>query len=152
MTNREVSHPDFTCSTPGCGEAQTILTAEQEETELQRARDHAKRFLRETHEDCLSLCILPFIEEAIPSVESTPEPPVTGFRPVNKPNPPGLHGKSRPWSKKRGQQWGREEEVALWKLRRQGMEFSQIARQIDRTERGCYDRYNKLRNEGFGRQ
>lgn len=29
--------------------------------------------------------------------------------------------------KKRGQQWTREEEVALWKLRRQGMEFDEIA-------------------------
>lgn len=28
---------------------------------------------------------------------------------------------------KRGQQWTREEEVALWKLRRQGMEFGEIA-------------------------
>lgn len=25
-------------------------------------------------------------------------------------------------------------------------------KRIDRTERGCYDRYNKLRNGGFGRQ
>lgn len=26
-----------------------------------------------------------------------------------------------------------------------------VQKHIDRTERGCYDRYNKLRNEGFGR-
>lgn len=31
---------------------------------------------------------------------------------------------------KRGQQWTREEEVALWKLRRQGMQFNQIAASI----------------------
>lgn len=31
------------------------------------------------------------------------------------------------------------------------MEFEAIAGQIDRTERGCYDRFNKLRNEGYGR-
>lgn len=61
-----------------------------------------------------------------------------------------------------------DEETILWKLRRRGMEFDDIAvskrdfhletsklmdflqKQIDRTERGCYDRYNKLRNEGFG--
>ncbi|KAK2598812.1 hypothetical protein N8I77_012199 [Diaporthe amygdali] len=97
MTKREVDHPDFECSTPGCGEVRTILTADQEEAELQRARDHAKRFLRETHEECLSLCILPFIDEPTPSIE------------------------------KRGQQWTREEEVVLWRLRRQGMEFNQIA-------------------------
>lgn len=69
MTRREVDHPDFECSTPGCGEVRTILTANQEEAEIQRARDHAKRFLRETHEECLSLCILPFIDEPTPSIE-----------------------------------------------------------------------------------
>lgn len=69
MTKREVSHPDFECSTPGCGDARTILTAAEEEAELQRARDHAKRFLRETHEDCLSLCILPFMDETAPVIE-----------------------------------------------------------------------------------
>lgn len=31
---------------------------------------------------------------------------------------------------KRGQQWTREEEVSLWKLRRQGMQFNQIAASI----------------------
>lgn len=69
MTKREVSHPDFECSTPGCGDARTILTAAEEEAELQRARDHAKRFLRQTHEGCLSLCILPFMDETAPVVE-----------------------------------------------------------------------------------
>lgn len=74
-------------------------------------------------------------------------------------------------SQKRGKPWNLEEESALWKLRRRGMEFDEIAvsetvlkyseprlrcltlrqKQIDRTERGCYDRFNKLRNEGFGR-
>lgn len=69
MTKREVSHPDFECSTPGCGDARTILTAAEEEAEVQRARDHAKRFLREMHEKCLSLCILPFMDEPISAVE-----------------------------------------------------------------------------------
>lgn len=69
MTKREVGHPDFECSTPGCGDAATILTAAEEEAELQRARDHAKRFLRETHENCISLCILPFMDEPSPSAE-----------------------------------------------------------------------------------
>lgn len=120
MTEREVQHPDFECSTPGCGDARTTLTPPEEESEVQRARDHAKRFLRETYEDCLSLCILPFIDEPLPSVEvcvictpthyqatmliwvsdkTTPETTrSTGFIPVNKPKS-GLHGKSRPWSK-----------------------------------------------------
>lgn len=35
---------------------------------------------------------------------------------------------------KRGQQWTREEEVALWKLRRQGMQFNQIAASTLRTD------------------
>ncbi|ROW04856.1 hypothetical protein VMCG_04724 [Cytospora schulzeri] len=135
MTQTEVDHPDFECSTPGCEEVRTTLTPSEEEAEIQRARDHAKRFLRETYEGCLSLCILPFVDETLPNVETTPEITcTTSFVP------------------KRGQQWTREEEVALWQLRRQGMEFDDIARHIDRTERGCYDRYNKLRNEGFGRQ
>lgn len=69
MTKREVSHPDFECSTPGCGDTRTTLTAAEEEAELQRARDHAKRFLRETHKNCLSLCILPFMDDPIPAVE-----------------------------------------------------------------------------------
>lgn len=31
------------------------------------------------------------------------------------------------------------------------MDALAVQDQIDRTERGCYDRYNKLRNEGYGR-
>lgn len=55
------------------------------------------------------------------------------------------------WGQKRGKPWGPDEEAILWQLRHQGMEFEAIAGQIDRTERGCYDRFNKLRNEGYGR-
>lgn len=46
-----------------------MLTPSEEETEVQQARDHAKRFLRETYDDCLSLCILPFIDDPLPSIE-----------------------------------------------------------------------------------
>lgn len=121
MTQYEiVNHPDFDCSTPGCGHVRTGLTSSEEEAEVQRARDHAKRFLREAHQGCLSLCILPFIDELLPSVEVsvTQTSPIggvmpltwptrkttseitcsTSFLPVNKPKS-GLHGKSRPWSK-----------------------------------------------------
>lgn len=69
MMRSEIDHSGFECSTPGCGNARTILTPAEEEVEVQRARDHAKRFLRETYEDCLSLCILPFIDEPLPSIE-----------------------------------------------------------------------------------
>ncbi|KAG8157380.1 hypothetical protein KVR01_012764 [Diaporthe batatas] len=99
MTKSEVSHPDFECSTPGCGDVRTSLSAAEEEAELQRARDHAKRFLRENHENCISLCILPFMDEPAPESENVPELPILGFRPVNKPNRTGLHGKSRPWGR-----------------------------------------------------
>jgi hypothetical protein len=69
MTKSEVRNPDFECSTPGCGDAVTNLTAAEEEAEVQRARDHAKRFLREAHENCRSLCILPFMDDHAPPSE-----------------------------------------------------------------------------------
>lgn len=69
MTQNEVNHPDFECSTPGCGVVRTALTPSEEEAEVQRARGHAKRFLRDSYEDCLSLCILPFIDEPLQSGE-----------------------------------------------------------------------------------
>ncbi|POS70439.1 hypothetical protein DHEL01_v211165 [Diaporthe helianthi] len=96
MTKREVGHPDFECSTPGCGDIHTSLSAAEEEAEMQRARDHAKQFLRENNENCVSLCILPFMDEPapVPDTETAPEIPILGFRPVNKPNPTALHGKN----------------------------------------------------------
>lgn len=69
MTQNEVNHPDFECSTPGCEGVQTSLTPLEEDAEVQRARDNAKQFLRETYEDCLSLCILPFLDEPVTSVK-----------------------------------------------------------------------------------
>lgn len=62
MTQAEVENPDFDCLTPGCVNVVSPLSPEEEEAEVQGARDHAKRFLREKHESCLSLCILPFYE------------------------------------------------------------------------------------------
>lgn len=52
----------FECLTPGCNAEGGQLSADQEEQEVQGARDHAKVFLREKYENCLSLCILPFVE------------------------------------------------------------------------------------------
>lgn len=62
MTQAEVDNPDFDCLTPGCVDIRSELSPEEEEAEVQGARDHARRFLREVHENCLSLCILPFYE------------------------------------------------------------------------------------------
>lgn len=62
MTQAEVENPDFDCLTPGCVNVVSPLSPDEEEAEVQGARDHAKRFLREKHENCLSLCILPFYE------------------------------------------------------------------------------------------
>lgn len=62
MTQAEVENPDFDCLTPGCVNVVSPLSPDEEEGEVQGARDHAKRFLREKHENCLSLCILPFYE------------------------------------------------------------------------------------------
>lgn len=69
LTRHEVQHTGFECSTPDCDGGRDNLAPHEEEAEVNRARDHAKRFLRETYEDCLSLCILPFVEEPLPSVE-----------------------------------------------------------------------------------
>ncbi|KAJ4419585.1 hypothetical protein N0V82_004888 [Gnomoniopsis sp. IMI 355080] len=153
MTQAEVDNPDFECLTPGCVNVVSPLSADEEDAEVEGARDHAKRFLRAKHENCLSLCILPFYESPSPGFQS---PSDSDSAPLSAPptaKQPPRHGgrQARPWSKKRGKPWNLEEETALWKLRRRGMEFDEIAKQIDRTERGCYDRYNKLRNEGFGR-
>lgn len=56
----------FECLTPGCdGHApEGRLSPDQEEQEVQGARDHAKVFMREKYEKCLGLglCILPFVE------------------------------------------------------------------------------------------
>lgn len=54
----------FECLTPGCDghAAEGRLSPDQEEQEVQGARDHAKVFLREKYENFLSLCILPFVE------------------------------------------------------------------------------------------
>lgn len=55
----------FDCLTPGCDSVGGRLSADQEEQEVQSARDHAKVFLREKYENCLSLCILPFVEAPV---------------------------------------------------------------------------------------
>lgn len=55
----------FECLTPGCDSRaceENRLSPDQEEQEVQSARDHAKVFLREKYENCLSLCILPFVD------------------------------------------------------------------------------------------
>lgn len=62
MTQAEVDNPDFDCLTPGCVNIRSGLTLEEEEAEVRGARDLAKQFLRERHENCLSLCILPFYD------------------------------------------------------------------------------------------
>ncbi|PSR84242.1 hypothetical protein BD289DRAFT_453415 [Coniella lustricola] len=140
-----------------------------EEAEVEAARNQAKQFLRARYQGCLSLCIIPFCEQTgnggsvnasiQPGCASDSETAVVdssalAYRAVQKPAiRRGRH--SRPWSKtppqKRGKPWNAEEEAILWKLRRRGMDFDEVAKHIDRTERGCYDRYNKLRNEGYGR-
>lgn len=73
----------FECLTPGCDavavaaadggdpEGFRRLSAEEEEQEVQGARDHAKVFLREKYENCLSLCILPFVEAPVRLVLSS---------------------------------------------------------------------------------
>lgn len=66
MTQVEVDNPDFDCLTPGCLNVRSVLTPSEEEAEVQSARDHAKVFLREQYEGCLSLCILPFYEPPCP--------------------------------------------------------------------------------------
>lgn len=58
----------FECLTPGCdavAAAEDELSADQEEQMVQSARDHAKVYLRDKYENCLSLCILPFVEAPI---------------------------------------------------------------------------------------
>lgn len=64
MTQAEVDGLDFDCLTPGCIAAvvRRELCPAEEEAEVRGARDHAKQFLRERYENCLSLCILPFCD------------------------------------------------------------------------------------------
>lgn len=69
MTQAEVDNSDFDCLTPGCVNVRSELSQEEEEAEIRGARDHAKQFLRERHENCLSLCILPFYDPPSPPVE-----------------------------------------------------------------------------------
>ncbi|KAF3764158.1 hypothetical protein M406DRAFT_330510 [Cryphonectria parasitica EP155] len=153
MTQREVDNPDFECLTPGCVNVRSGMSLAEEEAEVQAARDHARQFLRDRYQNCLSLCILPFYDppESPFQTHYDSDPVEIYVAPMAKPNAVRRR-QDRPWSKKRGKPWGPEEEAILWKLRRKGMEFDDIAKQIDRTERGCYDRFNKLRNEGYGRR
>lgn len=69
MTQVELDNPDFECLTPGCINVRSELSAEEEEAEVQAARDHAKQFLRERYENCLSLCIIPFYDPPTPSYQ-----------------------------------------------------------------------------------
>lgn len=85
MTQAEVDNPDFDCLTPGCVDVRSGLTPEEEEAEVRGARELAKRFLRERHHGCLSLCILPFYDppsQPVIQVVRASFSPSSGARPA----------------------------------------------------------------------